>query len=71
MVVVAAPPLFLEERLPQLMRDRSARILRERFESEVEFGRICVSVFPRIKISGEDLALRHKRPDRRSTPDFL
>ncbi|MGH9510023.1 MAG: AsmA-like C-terminal region-containing protein [Terriglobales bacterium] len=50
----------LYSRLPSLVEERAIRILRERYDSEVEFGRFSISLFPRLVLSGEDLNLRHK-----------
>ena len=45
-------------RLPGIVQERSKNILRERFHSEIEFGRFSVSLFP-LSISGEKLVFRH------------
>src|ERR1700752_3712303 len=50
----------LYSRLPSLIQERAVRILRERYESDVSFERFSVSLFPRLRLSGENLNLRHK-----------
>lgn len=50
----------LYSRLPSLIQERAVRILRERYESDVSFERFSVSLFPRLRLSGQNLNLRHK-----------
>lgn len=59
LVMVGVALYVAKSRLPEIVRERSQNILRERFHSEVEFGRFSVSLFP-LKISGDDLSFRHK-----------
>ncbi len=50
----------LYSRLPSLVEERAMRILRERYDSDVAFERFSVSLFPSLRLSGENLNLRHQ-----------
>lgn len=52
------------------VRDRSTRIVRERFRADVQFGRFDISLdFPRLVISGENMAVT--RRDRAGVPALI
>jgi len=46
--------------LPAYVRERAVNTLRDRFDSDVEFGSFHVWLLPHISITGEDLVLRHR-----------
>ena len=60
LVILAAAMWTLERRLPSIIQARAAGAIGERYQGKVNFGRFSVSLFPRIRISGEDLQFRHK-----------
>ncbi len=59
LLVMAAAAVYAEKRLPSIVKERAARILRERYNGEVEFGRFDVSLFP-LSLNGEDLKFRQQ-----------
>ena len=67
-LTVGVAAFFAERRLPSLVKERAARILRERYNGEVEFGRFDVSIFP-LSLSGEDLKFRQQ--GRRDVPPLI
>jgi hypothetical protein len=50
---------LLEKRLPFLVQERAALVLEEHFSGKVEFGCSSVSLFPQIRIAGENLVFHH------------
>ncbi|MGH9396993.1 MAG: AsmA family protein [Terriglobia bacterium] len=61
-VLIAGAVLFgvLSLFVPRYVRARAARALGERFDSNVQFAGLRISVFPRIAITGDGLVLRKK-----------
>lgn len=59
-LLIAAVVFFgaLSIYVPHYVRTRAATALRQRFDSSVQFHGLRVSIFPRIKISGDGLILR-------------
>lgn|SRR5487761_85276 len=56
----AAAVIAFHTYLPSYVRQRTVSTLRERFDSSVRFTTFKVSLFPRIKIEGEGMVLRHQ-----------
>lgn len=48
------------ERAASRLRGRLVEVLEQHYESKVQLNRLSVSVFPRIRATGEGLLLRHK-----------
>ena len=55
-----ASVLSLPVTLPRPLRARLSAALSERFDSQVSIGALRVSVFPRVRVSGDQIELRHK-----------
>ena len=54
------------------VRDRSTRIVRERFRADVQFGRFDIDLlFPQLRISGENVSIMRKLEDRSPTLIFV
>ena len=47
-------------RLPGIVQARAAQVIGERYDGKAEFGDFSVSLFPRIRITGDHLKFRHK-----------
>jgi len=59
----------LREGVSPYIRDRFVKVLKERFESEVDLKNFQISLFPHVRASGEELVLRHK--GRTDVPPFI
>src|ERR1051326_7253642 len=46
--------------VPDYLRDRAVSTLRENFSSDVSFKNFQISIFPEIRISGEELVLKRR-----------
>ncbi len=57
--ILGVAAFVAQKRLPSIIKERVARILRERYNGQVEFGRLDVSLFP-LRLSGEDLKFRQR-----------
>jgi hypothetical protein len=57
---LAASMLTLPVTLPGPLRTRLSAALSDRFDSQVTMDALRVSVFPRLRVSGERIELRHK-----------
>lgn len=60
LALMAASVLTLPVTLPGPLRTRLSAALSERFDSHVSIGALRVSVFPRVRVSGDQIELRHK-----------
>ena len=68
-VVGASLPLLFTSALSRYVRARAISTLQDRFDGDVEFGALQVTVYPLIRISGENLILRHH--GRRDIPPLI
>jgi hypothetical protein len=63
---------FLPPYLIRFVRDRSTQIVRERFRADVRFGRFDIDLlFPRLRITGENVSIMKKRKERAPTLIFV
>jgi hypothetical protein len=46
--------------LSPLIRDRFVKVLKERFQSDVDLKNFQISLFPRVRATGEELVFRHR-----------
>ncbi|MGE5815239.1 MAG: hypothetical protein ACM36C_12185 [Acidobacteriota bacterium] len=60
LALVVASVLTLPVTLPRSLRTRLTAALSERFDSQVTMDALRVSVFPRLRVDGERIELRHR-----------
>lgn len=60
LALVVASVLTLPVTLPRSLRTRLTAALSERFDSQVTMDTLRVSVFPRLRVDGERIELRHR-----------
>lgn len=60
LALAVASVLTLPITLPGTLRARLSDALSERFDSQVSINALHVSVFPRLRVTGEQIELRHK-----------